>query len=107
MIRVPAYINKYIERAKKKEALKVSNLRKRITYRGDTSFPVISCTDKQYNFYLGQIYNQNYPVPLLSKGWLKRHSCGQKFTIHPWDTVSHILHMYISCFFLISYLVNI
>lgn len=94
VIRVPTYIKKYVEQAKKKETEKLLNMRRRITYRGNTSFPVISCTDKQYNFYFGQKYNQNYPIPLISKYWMKRKSSGQKFTINPWDTNPSIPVLY-------------
>lgn len=88
VIKIPVYVNNYIEKAKKKDIKKLLTLKKRVIYRGDTSFPVISCTDKVNNFYLGQKYNEKYPVPLQSKYWFKTKSSGQKFCIHPWDSVS-------------------
>lgn len=86
VIKIPAYVKKYVEQKKKDDAMKQRNLKRKVTYRGDTSIPVISSTNKEFNFYLGQKYNERYALPLQSKFWFKTKSSGQKFSIHPWDT---------------------
>ncbi|KAG8175547.1 hypothetical protein JTE90_006852 [Oedothorax gibbosus] len=85
VIKIPKYVTKYVEKAKKKGLIKEFNNqnRKKIAYRGDTSKPVISSTNGDFNFYLGQTYHDNYPLPIQSKFWFKQKSSGQKFTIHP------------------------
>ncbi|GBL91415.1 putative ATP-dependent RNA helicase DDX28 [Araneus ventricosus] len=88
VIKVPKYVEKHVEKAKKKEFFKELSLKNRmkIAYRGDTSIPVISSTIGDYNYYLGQIYNERHPIPLQSKYWFKAKSSGQKFRINPFDT---------------------
>ncbi|GFW94949.1 probable ATP-dependent RNA helicase DDX28 [Trichonephila clavipes] len=85
VIKVPKYVEQHVERAKRKEFFKELNAknRRKIAYRGDTSIPVISSTIGDYNFYLGQIYNDQYALPVQSKYWFKLKSAGQRFKINP------------------------
>lgn len=85
VIKIPKYVVKHVEKAKKKGLVFEFNNqnRKKISYRGDTSKPVISSTNGDFNYYLGQTYYENYPLPIQSKFWFKAKSSGQKFTIHP------------------------
>ncbi|XP_015930056.1 probable ATP-dependent RNA helicase DDX28 [Parasteatoda tepidariorum] len=86
IIRVPKYVTKHVEKKKSKDLVHQQLLRRKILHRGNTSIPVISCTEGEYNHYLGQLYNDRYPLPLLSKFWYKAKTSGQKFTIRPYDT---------------------
>lgn len=85
VIKIPKYVIKHVEKAKKNGLVKEFNNqnRKKIAYRGDTSKPVISSTNGDFNYYLGQTYHENYPLPIQSKFWFKEKSSGQKFTINP------------------------
>ncbi|GIY14195.1 probable ATP-dependent RNA helicase DDX28 [Caerostris darwini] len=88
VIKVPKYVEEHIERTKKKEFFKNMKAKSmnKIAYRGDTSIPVISSTVGEYNYYLGQVYNEKYALPVQSKFWFKAKSAGQKFRINPYDT---------------------
>lgn len=44
--------------------------------------PIISCKRMEFNFYEGMRYSKFEAVPLASKGWLKRGSNGDFFTLY-------------------------
>ncbi|XP_054709526.1 probable ATP-dependent RNA helicase DDX28 [Uloborus diversus] len=86
VIKLPVYVKQQAKKNKIKDLNKERLLKRRIIYRGNTSIPVISSTEKENNYYLGQVYNEKYPIPLQSKWWYRTNCSGQKFTINPWDS---------------------
>ncbi|XP_035214729.1 probable ATP-dependent RNA helicase DDX28 isoform X2 [Stegodyphus dumicola] len=86
VIKLPRYIDKHMIKLKEKELKERNSIKRKILYRGNTSIPVISSTQKELNHYLGQMYNERYALPLLSKYWFKTKTSGQKFTISPWES---------------------